>query len=377
MAKLLLVIDSLGSGGAQRQLITLSKEFKSRGHTVEFFIYYPQLSHFEDELLQAGIHIHKYNKRHRLDLGIPFSLAKVISKNKYDATLAFLPTPALYLETAILLLFITLRHRPRVVFSERSSYFEDKPIRFSFRLIQQFHRICDHIVVNSHHQSEKMMKQFPWMRDKISTIYNGIDLAAFTRTHEYESESTDSYILCVARVVDYKNYEQLANAMIYYKEQWGNPPKVLWIGKIEQEMHNKALLDRVISRIQDAELEDKFVFVGEILDVQSYYENAMALIHPSFIEGFSNSIIEGMSYGLPQLIGDVCDHKKLISAFNNGILFDPYNHLSIAKAVNQFINSSKEERLDWSNNSLKATHQAFSKETAATMYLSLMVPENK
>jgi hypothetical protein len=37
--RLLLVIDSLGSGGAQRQLTTLAIELARRGHRVDVFVY--------------------------------------------------------------------------------------------------------------------------------------------------------------------------------------------------------------------------------------------------------------------------------------------------------------------------------------------------
>ena len=39
--KILCLIDDLGSGGAQRQLVNLSKGFVSRGHEVSFLVYHP------------------------------------------------------------------------------------------------------------------------------------------------------------------------------------------------------------------------------------------------------------------------------------------------------------------------------------------------
>jgi len=36
---ILCVIDTLGSGGAQRQLVNIAIGFKERGHTVSFLVY--------------------------------------------------------------------------------------------------------------------------------------------------------------------------------------------------------------------------------------------------------------------------------------------------------------------------------------------------
>ena len=41
--KILCVIDSLGSGGAQRQLVGLAIGFKERGHEVSFLVYHGRL----------------------------------------------------------------------------------------------------------------------------------------------------------------------------------------------------------------------------------------------------------------------------------------------------------------------------------------------
>ncbi|CDS91584.1 hypothetical protein BN1088_1400001 [Sphingobacterium sp. PM2-P1-29] len=43
--RVLCVIDSLGSGGAQKQLVEIGKGLKEDGYEVEFLIYYKHLVH--------------------------------------------------------------------------------------------------------------------------------------------------------------------------------------------------------------------------------------------------------------------------------------------------------------------------------------------
>ena len=46
MMKILCVIDSLGSGGAQRQIVNLACGLKKKGHDVDVFVYFPEFSFF-------------------------------------------------------------------------------------------------------------------------------------------------------------------------------------------------------------------------------------------------------------------------------------------------------------------------------------------
>jgi len=52
--KLLCVIDSLGSGGAQRQIVELAKGFKKKGHRVQFLTYH-DINFFKPQLDRIDI----------------------------------------------------------------------------------------------------------------------------------------------------------------------------------------------------------------------------------------------------------------------------------------------------------------------------------
>ena len=52
--KILIVIDTLGSGGAQKLKVKLAKGLKKKGYEVEFFIYDSNYPFYESEIKQAG-----------------------------------------------------------------------------------------------------------------------------------------------------------------------------------------------------------------------------------------------------------------------------------------------------------------------------------
>ncbi len=371
MAKLLLVIDCLGSGGAQRQLVSLARGFVAQGHEVEFFIYFPELNHFENQLTEIGIVIHSSSKASRFSLKPVFKLSSIIVRNRYHSILAFMRNPAIYTELSYLVARVCGAGKLNLVFSERLNYFEREKKSLIFRLCQQLHRLCDHIVVNNHYQCDEMAVFFPWMKNRLVTIYNGLEPAIFKqRTSVLASER---YLLVVARVVEYKNYENLALALIHYKNTWGQAPKIQWVGKIFQTGSNLKKLEYVNHLLQQHGLENNLRFCGEHKNLIPFYQNARALIHPSLIEGFSNVVIEACEFGLPLLIGNIGDHQLLMNRYDAGLIFDVNDPIDIATKIRCFELSEQIQQEYWGEQAKLARQELFCLDKACHDYLSLLV----
>lgn len=85
--KILCFIDSLGTGGAQRQMVEVAKGFKEKGHEVSFLTYH-NINFFKPELDKHSIPvktIEESNYVKRL-----FKIRKIIRKHQPDAVLSFL-----------------------------------------------------------------------------------------------------------------------------------------------------------------------------------------------------------------------------------------------------------------------------------------------
>jgi len=67
--------------------------------------------------------------------------------------------------------------------------------------------------------------------------------------------------------------------------------------------------------------------------IEEVYEGADAIFLPSFYEGLPNTVCEGMACGKPILMSAVCDAGSLAVEGQNGYLFDPRDHESIADAI--------------------------------------------
>ncbi|MEI6178174.1 MAG: hypothetical protein WCS43_14870, partial [Verrucomicrobiota bacterium] len=95
--KVLCLIDSLVSGGAQRQLATLAVLLKNQGMDVSLLTYHPH-DFFLPLLRDAGIAytcIETRSHWHRL-----WAIRQILRTGDHDVVLAFLDGPVLYAELA-------------------------------------------------------------------------------------------------------------------------------------------------------------------------------------------------------------------------------------------------------------------------------------
>lgn len=100
--KILMFIDSLGSGGAQRQFVELASGLAARGHDVTVAIYHDQ-DHFAGRLEESGIPIVHLSKPSRFSPRPIFAFARLYQSIGAQTAIVFLRTPAIKAELARLL----------------------------------------------------------------------------------------------------------------------------------------------------------------------------------------------------------------------------------------------------------------------------------
>lgn len=365
--RLLLVIDNLGSGGAQRQMVNLAVGLNARGHRVDFFVYYPQYRHFASQLQDSGVKVHEFEKQGRYDWRPIFRLRHLIHSGEYDLALAFLATPTFYLELA------SLGTKTPIVVSERSAYVaQELGTRRWF--LQQLHRFSNHITVNSHHQFQNMVHMFPWMRPKLSVIYNGIDLKTFCPEclHKVVTRSNKIFqFLVIGSVGPNKNPFTLAQAFVNLMKsqpKLADQISISWAGKITDDPMSKHEIMRTNALLEDAGLQESWHWLGERSDVPELLRSADALIHPAFYEGLPNAICEALASGLPVLASNIGDHPRLIEEGKTGFLFSPQDAKSIAGAIHRFCSLSKTERVQMSQNARYFAETILSMERFVSAY---------
>ncbi len=279
--KILLVIDDLGSGGAQRQLVNLAYALTTRGHHIEFFVYYPQ-DHYRPLLDEIGIKVHLHQKPSRFSVTPIIALRRFIGQRDIDIVLAFLNTPSFYAEISRIGLGKT-----KLVVSERFMYPLGK-LPLNLRLLQECHRLADAITVNSHHQRERMIQEFPWMIEKISTIYNGVDLKLFAPDYNRDERQNESQsLIAIGTIVAKKNMLGLAKALAISRDRYNMKPVVRWVGKHENSEDGRRAYTEICEFIDRNYLKEQWEWLGEQTNIPDLLRQHDALIHPSFFEGLS------------------------------------------------------------------------------------------
>ncbi len=364
--RLLFVIDNLGSGGAQCQMANLALDLSRRRHRVELFVYYPQLNHFSGRLHDAGIPIHGHPKRGRFSLAPVFELRKLLKRHPYDAMLAFLPTPSFYAEMA----HMGIRGTPLVV-SERFMY-TSEPLPRATWLLQQTHRLAGHITVNSHHQRERMERMFPWMRNRLTTIYNGVDLAKFAPQGNSSRYTGRLRLLVLSSVVPKKNAVGLVRALARYRDLYGDTCTVRWAGTVTSDAVSRAEFAKADRLLSELGLRDWWEWLGERKDVPELLGSCDALIHPSFYEGLPNAVCEALACGRPVLASAVCDHPRLVQEEVTGFLFDPGNADDIARAIHKCRLLSADERVQMGRKGRQYAQSELSLDNCGRRYEELL-----
>lgn len=364
--RLLFVIDSFGSGGAQAQMTRLALALSRRGHAVEFFIYHPQHRHWAPAIANAGIRVHEYRKSGRVGPGVWLALRRLIAGEAYDAVLAFLDTPGFYAELARF-----PKSRPALVVSERSSS-STEHARVRRAVLRQFHRLADFIVVNSHHQRGFMMDRHRWMRPKIGTILNGIDTTEFAPRDPRPIANGRLRLLSIGTIVPYKNVLGLVRAIAHFRRKYGGDLAVDWAGKRMRGRAGERTFRSVELLLTELGVADCWRWLGERRDIADLLPTYDGLLHPSFFEGTSNAVCEALASGCPVIAGDIADHRQLVSEPGAGLLFDPHDPCAIADAIHSFAEASADARAEMSRRARRVAETMLSLDRYTEEYEKLL-----
>jgi glycosyltransferase involved in cell wall biosynthesis len=357
--KILCVIDYLGSGGAQRQLVNLAIGFKEKGHNVSFLVYH-RGNFYEPILKENDIPIHKIiepNYFKRL-----MKMRRYIRKGNFDAVLSFLEAANFICEIAGL-----PKRKWKLVVGERSA----NPKIFKsakLRIYRWFHLLADHVVANSYENIKMVRKINPLLsKKKCHVIYNMIDFEKWKPSEIYEPLNNDKFKIVVVASHRYlKNLNGLIEAVNILCEEEKNKLQIDWYG--ENSLDDS--LQMAQNKIREYNLSHIFNFYQPILDIHKKVQEADAVGLFSFYEGLPNTICEAMASGKPVIASKVSDIPLLI---DEQFTFDPTNYESISKIISMILNMWKNELEETGKKNQKNALTLFNKENTINNYLSLLM----
>lgn len=337
--KVVLFIDSLENGGAQRQIVVLANVLHERGYEVILLTYYPgdQLSQF---LVSGQIRRTLLQRHSKYDLGYFLRLYRYLRKERPDCLISYLSIPNFWARIAGRPAGI-----PRIITSERNiSLAQRRVVVLLERLLAP---LSDAIVVNSH-EGRRRLIDLGIAERRLHVICNGVDCTHFSRQPvgaitalraSFGVAPDELFVLLPGRMETQKNHRLLVEAVLRLDPQVTRM-KVAFAGN-EFDAGIKA---EITARIAAANASDRFLFLGPRVDMPLLYSAADVVVLPSLWEGFPNAVIEAMACSTPVVASDIADNSIIIQDGVMGYLFESGNTSKLAEVLQAILQMTHAER---------------------------------
>ena len=359
MKKILCLIDGLGSGGAQRQLVGLADLLNRKGYAV-LFVWYHKSDFFRNFLEENDINYVQLNAKNRFQKFL--LIKKVMTQFHPDAVVAYIDGPNM--ATCLMKM---LGMKSIAIVSERNF---TQSLRWENRLKFFLYRWADYVVSNSQAQTDFINSHFSSLRNKTITIRNFVDSENFKpQGSEKSTTIVNKQILVVGRIAHQKNIIRFMYALRKAKDA-GTKFHVDWYGRVSfgQENYGEEV-QKVYDKLGLSECMFFHEPTGEILDK---YQGCDIFCLPSLYEGFPNVICEAMSCGKPILCSDVADNAVLVHDGMNGFLFNPLSVDDMADKISLLCEKSDSELYNMGRESRKIVLVDLSKEKFVQKYIDLV-----
>lgn len=336
--KILFVIDTLSSGGAQRLFVNIANGMATK-HEVTVFLYNANLDFYSGDLIET---IPIIRATRSVEKGFSADVMWQLTRHMRccDVVVSFLPTANIYCSMANI-----FAPGARHISCEMSvtNETESRVRRFITDLANL---MSSHVVCNSYTQAAYVASQ-PGMRRKVSTVWNGCKDLPFAPRQPVDPRAHS--MIVVGRIAYPKNGVRLLQALHIFHEKNGFLPRVSWAGRDDDSDARSIEMKRQMVEFLEAHPQVKahFYFLGEVSDVGSLYARSDTLISPSIYEGVPVVICEAMLAGCSVIASKISDNGIILGEKEErGFLCDPLTPADIANAIERRLSATPEAIAD-------------------------------
>lgn len=311
--KILHVITSLRTGGAEKLMVDLLPRMKVMGHEVDLCVFDGVQTPFYDEIEHRGVKViplgHSVYSLSNIGKLIPLMRGYDIVHSHNTACQYFVAAASLFTHCRIFTTEHNTSNRRRNGWwrvLDRWMYSRYEKIICISELTKQ--NLLQHIGV--------------FYERKCPIIYNGIDLSVFNSVSHSSIHHDQKMILMVSAFRDQKDQKTLIKAMSalpsdYILELAGGGDKNL-INECEQ-------------LVKELSLDERVKFLGVRMDISSLLADADVVVLSSHYEGLSLSSLEGMASGRPFIASDVEGLHDIVGGY--GVLFPHEDAKALASEI--------------------------------------------
>ena len=328
MKRILLIIERLGSGGAERQICGLASLLTKTGYPCRL-ITYVENQFYEPYLRDNGVDYEFIPELYKKSTRV-FKLIKYVKKYKPDVIISYLPS--VNMTMCLVKPFVN----SKLIVSERNN---NTSITNKDRILFNLYRFADAVVPNSNSQGAFIHNNFSFLSSKVHPIINFVDLNRFS-PNEQTKDLDKLIIVTVARYTEQKNVLKFLQVVRKVKDA-GLNVQFVWYGDKEHDQQYYRLVEDEYNRL---EIADYILLKDSCRDIQDEYHKSDVLMLPSLYEGYPNVIAEAMASGLPILCSDRYENPYIVEDAVNGFLFNPESVDSMFESINKMLNLTKVQR---------------------------------
>ena len=219
----------------------------------------------------------------------------------------------------------------------RKQFFSPLQTLYAGSMLKRAVASADHIITVSQHTKNDLIKYFHAEEQKVTVIYHGIDekfrhfspeeqALAFQKLREKYS-LPESYFLYVGMMKPHKNIQTLIRLFRKLKLKGAVKASLVLIGRKDKKYPPG--YDELVHLRSDEDI----LYLPEIDydDLIAFYNQAIALVHPSLYEGFGFTLLEAMRCGTPVLANRSSSIPEVVG--NAALLFDAISEEAMMDAL--------------------------------------------
>ncbi len=310
--KILHVITSLHTGGAEKLMVDLLPRLRGLGNDVELLLFDGTRTFFYNKLEKSGIKIHY------LTIGgnvyNPLNILRLIKYLKrFDIVHTHNTACQLFAAVCSMLCSVVLITTEHTTSNRRRSWKWYAPIdRWMYSRYRKVICISD--------QALTSLENFHGKDSKNTVIYNGIDTQQYINPINNISSKDNYTITMVAGFRYQKDHDTLIKACSLLPENY----TLRLVGDGER----KPILQNLVKELG---IENRVEFCGLRSDIPEILAESDINVLSSHFEGLSLSSIEGMASGRPFIASDVNGLREIVNGY--GILFPHADEKTLATKI--------------------------------------------
>ena len=331
------LIGSLGSGGAEKQLVELAKNLDKTKYHVFIVIYHHDI-HFKYILDVEGVDVVCIEKKFQLSPLFLWKLVRFIRRNRINIIHSYMHNTNVWARLAGRVSGCKI-----VIPSIRTTNLSSKYYLIERLLVKW----TTQVITNSEAAKQEYLTNISVPSDFVIVIRNGIDLYAIANSTQtppmeirlkHNIQKDDFVIVHVGGIDRNKNQLCLIKAVKYVCIE---NLIVLFVGRIRDKMYYQKLQNYVKSQ----QLEKSVFFLGEQQDVFSIMNMADLLVLTSLREAFPNVVMEAMAIGLPVISSNVGDVRYMVKNGKNGYLFPKDDYFKLSELLHKILSMNPCNRI--------------------------------